>query len=165
MMDLKNFTLDELLLSAIKSEVESKEVYDTLAGKVKNEFLGDKLRFIAGEEVKHRDYLEKLFRSNFPDREPVLPEISPVPFPEVNLPNGYVPASEIFGMAMEAEKAASDFYLALSEMFDRDQETQKALRYLSSMETGHYRMLEIEKQEIEREEDYDIEWEMMHVGP
>ena len=68
-------------------------------------------------------------------------------------------------MAMEAEKAASDFYLALAEMYKRDEETGKVLRYLSAMETGHYRLLEIEKEELDREGDYEIEWELMHIGP
>lgn len=164
-MDLKRFQMDELLLTAIKSEAEAKDLYTMLSEKVKGAYLKDKLLFIASEEVKHRDFLEKVFTVSFPGREIVLPSESVVPLPEIEIPKGEVAASEVMDKAMNAEKAASDFYLALSEMFEGDEDTMKTLVYLSSMEMGHYRLLEMEKDRLEAEEDYNFEWEMMHVGP
>jgi len=33
------------------------------------------------------------------------------------------------------------------------------------MEMGHYRLLELEKEQAEEFEKYDAEFDMMHVGP
>lgn len=164
-MDINNFELDELLLAAIKAEAEANELYTELSKKVKGAYLKDKLLFIAGEEVKHREFLEAVYKVSYPEREIVLPSSSTVPLPDIVIPEGEVAASLVMAKAMEAEKAASDFYLALSEMFTGDEDTRKTLVYLSSMEKGHYRLLEIERDRLEVEEDYNFEWEMMHVGP
>ncbi|MGA1872768.1 MAG: ferritin family protein [Thermoplasmatota archaeon] len=162
-MDISSYTLEELLLAALKSEVESAAVYNQLAAKVNNGFLSDKLRFIAEEEDKHRDFLESIYRMNL-QKEPILPSSTPVPLPEISISTPMVPASEIMYQAMNAEQSASDFYILLSERFE-DPETQKMLRYLSQMEIGHYRLLELEKENLDAEEDYEVEWEMMHSGP
>jgi len=53
-MDLSGYTLEDLLLAAIKSEVESERIYSSLAGRVGNFFLKDRLNFLAGEERRHR---------------------------------------------------------------------------------------------------------------
>jgi rubrerythrin len=164
-MDLKNYEMDDLLLTAIKAEAEAEELYNKLAEKVKGSYVKDKLRFIANEEVKHREFLESVFKVSYPGREIIIPPRSEVPLPDIVIPSGQVAASEIMIKAMEAEKAASDFYLALSEMFSGDDDTRRTLIYLSSMEMGHFNLLEIEKDRLEAEEDYNFEWEMMHVGP
>ncbi|MGA1848831.1 MAG: ferritin-like domain-containing protein [Thermoplasmatota archaeon] len=163
-MELDNYSLEELLLAAIKSEVESKGVYTQLSKKVDNAYLSDKLLFIAAEEQKHRDFLESVYKMNF-QKEAVLPDSSPVPLPEVRVDQGMVMASEIMLQAMAAEEAASKFYGYLSGKHELDDETRKTLDYLSSMEMGHYRLLEIEKQQLDQQEEYEFEWEMMHAGP
>jgi rubrerythrin len=162
-MDISSYELDDLLLAAIKSEVESEAVYLQLANKVNNGFLSEKLRFIASEEKKHGIYLESVFKMKI-QREPILPETSPVPLPELQLQSSTVPPSEIVFQAMKAEETASKFYKDLSKRFE-DREIQDMLIYLSEMEIGHYRLLELEKDKLDREEEYEIEWEMMHIGP
>ncbi len=163
-MDLGSYSKKEMMMAAIKSEIESRDVYLQLAGKVENGYLSDKLRFIAEEELKHRDYLESIYKMEFQEDVPELPENSPVPLPEVKVDRPYVQASDIMAQAMVAEKAASEFYISLSERFDED-DIKNTLQYLSKMEIGHYKLLEIEKEYLESEEDYEVEWEMMHVGP
>ncbi|MGA1820049.1 MAG: ferritin family protein [Thermoplasmatota archaeon] len=162
-MDLSRYSMEELLLAAIKSEVESAAVYNQLASKVTNGFLSDKLMFIAGEERKHQDFLESVYRMNV-QKEPVLPLSTPVPLPEISVSTPSVPPSEVMFQAMTAEQAASDFYASLAGMFE-DPETRRMLEYLSQMEIGHYKLLELEKEHLDREEEYEIEWEMMHAGP
>lgn len=39
------------------------------------------------------------------------------------------------------------------------------LIYIAEMEKGHYKLLEIEKENAEKFEAYNIEWPMMHIGP
>jgi rubrerythrin len=163
-MELDKYSLEELLLAAIKSEVDSKGVYTQLARKVDNAFLADKLLFIADEEQKHRDFLESVYRMNF-QKDATLPDTSPVPLPDVRIEPGTVMASEVMLQAMAAEEAASQFYMYMAGKHELDDETKKTLDYLSSMEMGHYRLLEIEKQQLDQQEEYEFEWEMMHAGP
>jgi rubrerythrin len=164
-MDISNYSMDELLLSALKSEVEARKVYLKLAEGVQNFFLKDKLKFLAEEEEKHRLFFEGLFKRKLPGKEIVLPDKTPVPLPDLRIEDEHTPISEIFVKAMEAEKAAQDFYLSLSEKFDDDKEVQKTLIYIANMEKGHFKLFELEKDNALRFEDFDQNWPMMHAGP
>ena len=73
-MDLSSYTLEDLLLAAIKSEIESKRIYEELSKKFKNAFLKDKLKFLSEEEEKHRAFIYYVYRKNFKDKEPILPK-------------------------------------------------------------------------------------------
>jgi rubrerythrin len=162
MMDISIFHIEELLLAAVKSEIESREVYNKLADQVQNAFLKDKLRFLAGEEEKHRAVVTSIFKKKFPHKGLSLPEKSPVPLPQIKT-EGLV--SEVFESAMQAEMSAHDFYNALSEKFADDQELKRTMVYLAVMELGHYRALELEKETMDRYEDYDTTWPNIHLGP
>jgi rubrerythrin len=65
---------------------------------------------------------------------------------------------------MIAEQNASDFYKSLSEKFN-DTEIKNMLEYFSDMETGHYLILKNEMESIEKFEQSDVYWPMIHVGP
>jgi rubrerythrin len=162
-MDISSYGTEDLLLAAIKSEVESEAIYLQLAEKVKSGFLSDRLRFIAREEKKHNEFLTSVYKMQL-QKEPVLPERTPVPLPEVKIGSSSVPPSDIIYQAMTAEDAAAEFYKALANRFE-DKDTKDMLVYLSDMEIGHYKLLELEKEKLDREEEYEIEWEMMHIGP
>ena len=163
-MDLTKYNMDDLLFAAIKSEINANEVYTRLAGGVKNAFLKDKLNFLAGEEKKHEETLRGVFRETFPGKEVVLPEETPVPLPDIIIPDEQVPLTQILESAMGAEMAAHEYYKKLSEMFDNPT-TKATLTYLAAMEMGHYKLLEIEKEIAGRFEDFDVYEPMMHAGP
>ncbi len=164
-IDISIYNLKDLILTAMKSEIESENVYSKLADTVKNFMLRDKFQFLAGEEEKHRAFFEWLFKENFPGREIVLPEKTPVPLPKIKIDTENLPLSEIMQSAMRAEKATCDFYNGIADKFDKTPEIKKMLLYIASMEMGHYRILEVEKENAMRFEDFDVEWPMMHVGP
>ena len=164
-MDLSKYSVEDLLLSALKSEVDSKEVYLKLAESVKNFFLKDRLKFLAGEEEKHRIFLESLFKKSLPGKDIKLPEKTPVPLPEIKIADETLPISEILLNAMDAEKAAQDFYSSLSERFKEETEVKKILQYFASMEMGHYKILEVERNNALEFEQFDQIWPMMHAGP
>ncbi len=160
-MDLSIYSLEDLLLAAIKSEVESEKVYVNLSDKFKNAFLKDKLKFLAGEEAKHRIFVESVYKKTFKGKAIILPEKISVPLPEIKTDG---PVSEVFLSAMQAEKAAYDFYNSLSEEFKNDSAIKRTLAYLATMEMGHYGLLEIEKDTLDKYEDYDTVWPMTHIG-
>lgn len=164
-MDLSKFALADLLLAAVKSEIDSKNIYAKLALQVQNAFLQERMNFLALEEGKHQQALENIFRQRFPGQDIVVPNCPVVPLPEIRFGDDLVPLSEIIAQAMKAEQAAHDFYLQLADRFGDDFEKKNLLLYFSMMEMGHYKLLELEKSNLERLEEFGQEQEMIHLGP
>jgi len=163
-MNLDSFKLDELLLNAIKSEIDSYKLYMKIAKKTKNGLLQDKLEFLAKEEEKHQEFIEDIYKNHYPDEKIRLPIETQVPLPKINL-NEDMPISKLLKNAMDAEKHAHDFYESLAERFESGSKIHNTLLYFADMETGHYKILEIEMESMERFEEADVYWPMMHVGP
>ncbi|UCF49617.1 MAG: ferritin family protein [Thermoplasmatales archaeon] len=163
-MDLSRFDLEELLLAAIKSEVESNRLYTKMAKKTKNGLLGDKLEFLAIEEEKHRLFIEDIYKNHYPENKIILPKETPVPLPEVKFTEDS-PLSRLLKEAMKAEQAASNFYKSLASRFEDGTKLNNTLLYFSDMEIGHLKILQMEKDSMERFEEGDVYWPMVHVGP
>lgn len=163
-MDLNNFNLEDLLLSAIKSEEESSKIYKKIMKKTKNGLLQDKLKFLAKEEEKHKAFIEEIYMNHFPDKKINLPLKIPVPLPEIKVTNE-TPLSILLSEAMNAEDVASNFYKKLAERFEKGSKINNTLLYFSDMEIGHYKILEQEKYSMQRYEEDDVYWPMIHAGP
>lgn len=163
-MDLGGFDLEDLLLAAIKSEVESNKLYSKMAKKTKNGLLEDKLNFLAGEEDKHRAFIEEIYMNHYPEKELKLPAETPVPLPKVEF-NEEIPLSKFLKQAMEAELSASKFYRSLASRFEEGGKIHNTLLYFADMEIGHFKILETEKESMERFEEADVYWPMVHAGP
>ncbi len=155
-MNIEKYNLKTLLLAAIKSEIDSKELYETLAERVKNSLLKDRLLFLAGEEEKHRAYLDALYRQKFPGEELVVPEKTPVPLPVVDASEDRL-LSEIIEDAMKAELAARDFYESMKDLL-HDKKNRNMLQILANMEQGHYDILAKELENLKQFENYDTPW-------
>ena len=164
-MDLSTFDEHTLLLAALRSEMDSKEVYHQIADRVKNALLKDKLNFLASEEDKHRKIIEGVYRETFGDKELHIPEKSPVPLPEVTISGEMMALSEVFLMAMNAEMAAYGFYNELAKLYENNPSLKKTIEYVATMEMGHFKLLEIEKDNMKKFEDFDVYLPMIHVGP
>jgi rubrerythrin len=164
-MDLKKYTKEEVFLSAMKSEIEAQRIYTMLAGRIKNAYMKDRLMFLAKEEAKHYKGLEKMYKKELKKKSVKLPKTTPVPLPAMKEPGPSTPVSEVIASAMAAEKAAQDFYLSFAGMFPPDSDQSWLLIYFSNMEKGHYQLLDTEKALMEKDEYFDTNWPMMHVGP
>jgi len=163
-MDLSSHSLEELFVTAIKAETDSREAYSILSGITDNGFLKDRLKFLAEEEEKHRLFLEDEFKKHLPHTELVLPEFSPVPLPEIDVSDETVPISQILHQAMDAELAAHEFYLEFARYASDKKDLVLALNYFANMGVGHYELLKIERASAERFEEFDEYNPMMHVG-
>lgn len=163
-MDLKQYNMEDLLLTAMKAEVDAQAVYRGLAERVQNAMLKDRLEFLAGEEEKHRGYFEAQFHKDFPGKEICLPKKGVVPLPEVTLEGEDTPLSHVLSQAMDAELAAYDFYRGIAGRY-ADEATRNMIFYVASMEMGHYRLLEIERENAERFEVFEVSWPDVHLGP
>ena len=164
-MNLKLYSLDDLLLTAMKAEVDSKNFYAKLSNRVENFMLKERLQFLSGEEVKHLRFFESLYHESNPGKEISLPARTPVPLPQIMIDTDSTPVSKILEGAMQAEKTAHDFYLNISERFDNKPDIKKMLIYIAAMEMGHFKIVEIEKENAEKFEGFNMEWPLMHVGP
>ena len=164
-MDLSIFDENTLLLAALKSEIDSKRVYQGIAEGVRNAFLKNKLVFLAAEEESHRTLIEGVYRERFPTKPLKIPESSPVPLPALKITDEMMPLSEVFLAAMKAEKAACEFYRHMATHYEDNPKLKKTVEYVATMEMGHYRLLEIEKDNMERFEDFDVYTPFIHVGP
>jgi rubrerythrin len=164
-LDLSKYSLEDILVSALKAEIDSGAIYTKIGERVKNFMLKERMNFLAGEEAKHREYLDSLYKKKFEGKEPVIPDKTPVPLPAIEIGDENTPLSEVMESAMNAEMAANQFYTAMAGLFENEAETSKMLKYLASMEMGHYKLLEIEKKNALEFEYYDQVWPMMHAGP
>jgi rubrerythrin len=165
MMNLDEFELEDLVLAALKSEIDTKEIYISSAESVDNFLLKDRLKFLGAEEEKHQGFFEHLYKRKFPDKELKVPDTSPVPLPEIKIVSESIPISEMLKMAMEAETAAHDFYMNLAERFTGDEATLKTIKYIAKMELGHFRLIETERTSVLEYEYFEDAWPMMHMGP
>ena len=163
-MDLSRFDLEELLLTAIKSEVESNKIYTKMSKRTKNGLLEDKLQFLASEEEKHMNFIKEIYQNHYPNKDIILPNESVAPLPEIDY-NEDTELSLLLAQAMDAESAASKFYKNLAGRFEPGTKINNTLLYFSDMETGHYKILEMEKKSMERYEEDDVYWPMVHAGP
>jgi rubrerythrin len=164
-MNLDKYTLEDLFLSAIKSEVESNKIYSDISKKIKNGLLQDKLDFLANEEEKHKKFVEDAYLNHFPEKDIILPKETPVPLPEIIIEDESMPLSRVLSKAMVAEMAAHDFYKSFADRFEEGSKLNNTLKYFSDMELGHYKLLEVEKESMERFEEADVYWPMVHIGP
>ena len=163
-MDLDKYKLEDILLTAIKSEIESFKFYTDISKKTKNGLLIDKLNFLAKEEEKHKLFIEDIFKKHFPEKKIIIPKKNPVPLPELSINNNTL-LSSLLQEAMNAEEIASDFYKELSKRFEKGSKIYNTLIYFSDMEIGYYKILKMEKESMDRFEEADIYWPMVHAGP
>ena len=61
MLDVSTAPAKELLAMAIKAEIEANKTYSEIASTLTNPLLQEKFQWLAKEENKHKEILEKLF--------------------------------------------------------------------------------------------------------
>jgi len=162
---LKLYSTEDLILTSLKSEIDSKSAYLKIKDSAKNVVLRDKMNFLANEEEKHRSFFETLYKKSYSNKTIILPRVSPVPLPEIKIEDEMAPLSEVLQQAMDAEVTAHDFYIEVSKRFMKEKDIFNMLNYIADMEMGHYKLLEIEKENSIKFESYDNLWPMMHIGP
>ena len=150
----------EIFSIAVKSELDSKKIYEKMAEKTSNFVLKDKLRFLAKEEEKHRKILENMFNKLYPDEDLKISEKSLVP--KIDIESAEIP--ELLEKAMESERIEEKFYRDLAEK----SEYKNILLYLADAEKGHHAILEAEHNMIMQYPDYyNKSWDtdMIHLEP
>jgi len=158
-----------ILAVAIRSEMDAAAIYNGLRGRVKNEVLLQKLKFLSDEETRHKAILERLFSDKFPDETLRVPPSSAGPAKSVAVDDA-ASVLDLFKLAMMKEKQAEEYYKE-SKKGITDDRGRKILDYLSRVERSHYFMLQSEIELLEKFPEYfDVEefhtgQDLFHVGP
>ena len=139
MSSKKDLTPMEAISTAIKAEIEMFDLYKKFENITKNSRLKSQYSYLANEEKKHRELLEDIFKRQFPHKKLELPSKSMVPTIEKAL-NQDLPTKELFEVAMESEKMARDFYIAIADK-TTNKKAKTWLHYLSNVEQNHYNIL------------------------
>ncbi|MEF8832665.1 MAG: ferritin family protein [Candidatus Thermoplasmatota archaeon] len=166
-MDIEDLNFEEMLKGAVKAEINAKEVYEHMAGRVNNFVMSERFEFLAGEEKKHEGFLRNIYKNTQNKKEIELPEETPVPLPYIRYGDD-IDESEIIEQAMDAELASKEFY---QKMANKAKDTglernpKKLLEYLAGMEQNHYEILKEEFGMMSEFEEFDQYYPSMHQGP
>lgn len=152
-MNISGYSIEALLLTAIRSEIDSRKIYRGQAKRVDDPYLSARLIFLAQEEEKHKMLLQRMYHRQFPDKKILVPKKAPVPIPELNLRED-LEILDLIERAMYVELSARDYYLSVASRVSEDSMFRRSLEYLSSMELGHYRILEIERDRLAIETEF-----------
>ncbi|MDD1691489.1 MAG: ferritin family protein [Methanoregula sp.] len=132
----------KIISTAIDREVEAYTFYRTIADKVKDKNLKDLFAELAGDEKKHREFLEGFLTKNVsklkisPGHDYKVGDALPTPKLTADLKplDGLV-------LAIKKELEAMQMYTQLAKMA-ADTETQLLFSQLANMERGHKARLE-----------------------
>jgi rubrerythrin len=166
-VDITSLSVEKALSMAVRSETEAAEAYRKLNATIRNFMLKEKMRFLEEEENRHRQLLVALHKKVANGREPADADRSILPSLSLSLRESQT-VPDLIEIAMNAEKAAEEFYDGLSQNVE-DRGLQEVLQYLASMEHGHYFLLKGEYDLCLRNEAYydreDFQYDMVHIGP
>lgn len=152
MLDVSTAPAKELLAMAVKAEIDANQTYSGIARRLSNPLLKEKFQWLAFEENKHREILEKLYATQHSGEEIQLPDkVDKDLLPAIDIsPSSSL--TDILFQAMESEKSAENFYAEIAKRVDETQ--KKVLEYLSKVEHSHYVMLKSEYALAQDFEDY-----------
>ena len=166
-LDVTSLTIEQALAISMNSEIDSERVYKKLEEKVHNFVLKEKMAFLISEEKKHQKIIRALFDRLAPNQEMKLSEQRIYPGLHIAMEET-ASVIDLLELAMDAEKAAEEFYDRLSQEAE-ERGVQEILQYLASMEHSHYFLLKGEYDLCMRDESYyerdDFQYDMVHIGP
>ncbi len=161
--ELSKLTRKEILGVAVKSEIEAEKLYSKLSEMVEEVVLKERLKWLKGEEEKHRKTLENLFYKAFPGEKISVQMVSIVPGVKdvEERVRKESSASELMKLAIEVERASEKFYIYFAEKSE-DEKVKLLFEYLGEMERSHYYIVKSEYKIVFEHPEYI---EMVHVGP
>jgi rubrerythrin len=139
---MKTEDAKKIIETAIKKEIEAYTFYHGVANKAKNPMLKDLFTELAGEEKKHREFLQEMLTKDIakmkfdPSHDYKVGDN--LPTPDLNV--GMKPLEGLI-VAIKKELEAMQMYTQLAKLA-KDTETQLLFSQLANMERGHKARLE-----------------------
>jgi rubrerythrin len=150
----KGLTSLEALGVAIRSEMDSREVYQELSERVEDRVIRRRFELLASEEEQHIGYLTDRYKE-------MAGEDVPLKLPPSNLPKDMLTREQrshwsleqVLDMAIEEERHSREFYLRAARESD-DLSGRAMFRFLADMEYQHWMTLAQEKDMLVRYPSY-----------
>ncbi len=151
--DPRGLTSLEALAVAIRSEMDSRDVYRDLADRCSEMLLAQRFELLATEEERHLEYLTERYEA--------IAGGTPLRVPTSQLPKGMATCEErrgsslaqILDLAVEEERRSREFYLMAAQGTD-DPSGQAMFRFLADMEYQHWMALSQERDLLLRYPNY-----------
>jgi rubrerythrin len=135
--------LERTFSLAIKREIEAYEFYRNISQRARDEEVRNVFSQLAGEEMGHKDLLEKyksdpgmVMKIQAPSKDYKVAEATELPELSIEMK----PADAI-ALAMKKEQQAAEFYRDLADR-STDSQLRDIFNNLENMELGHKRRLE-----------------------
>jgi rubrerythrin len=139
---MKTEDAKKIIETAINKEIEAYTFYHGIAGKAKSPMLKDLFTELAGEEKKHREFLQGMLTKDIAkmkfDASHDYKVGDNLPTPDLNV--GMKPLEGLV-VAIKKELQAMQMYTQLAKLA-KDTETQFLFSQLANMERGHKARLE-----------------------
>ncbi len=158
-MDTSQYKLPDLMVAAIKAEVESRELYTAVSDRATSAMVKARFDLLAREEARHEAFVRRHFHSMFPGKPIVVPDETPVPMPSLRYTYDMTPL-EALESAMEAETAAADFYESMGRRKGLAVDMARGLNLLANMERTHFEILRLEVESLRAFEGFDVHGEL-----
>jgi rubrerythrin len=146
-VNVDDLNLEDILGMAVKTEIQGRKFYISLAEKVKHPEVKKKIQSLADDEKRHERVMVDLYRKAL-NREPKdLPDKG---IPDIVKAISGMDISEksqllqVIDMAIEAELVSARFYKRGAEISE-DSRTKRVFEQLEKEEDGHYNFLVAEK--------------------
>lgn len=146
-LNIEEMSLEDILGMAVKTEIQGRKFYLTLAEKVNHPEVKKKIQSLADDETRHERVMVDLYRKTL-DREPRdLPDkgvpdiVKAISAMDINEKSQLL---QVIDMAIEAELVSARFYKRGATLSE-DSRTKRVFEQLEKEEDGHYNFLTAEK--------------------
>jgi rubrerythrin len=151
-MPEKDMSLEEVVRQAIKAEEEARSFYEAASKMVTASHIQDTLTELAGEEVKHKEKLEKLLKGDIgktiaAQRPRKIQDLKLVDYLMAQPLDEDATFQDVLIAAMQREKASYDFYTLMSGIA-ASEEPRRLFEFLAQEEMGHKNKLEVLYDEV-----------------
>jgi rubrerythrin len=163
----RNLTMLEAVALAVRSEIDSTDLYGDLAKKVRNAAVRDMLEDLAHDEETHRVGLMKFYQKLLEGQEPSIPERDGrAKFMELGDEPDYL---GLVTAARDKELDSEAFYKEASEKV-LDYKTRMFFLDLAESERKHAAVLQKQVEKLQEDPHWfdredDDPFKPMHVGP
>ncbi len=162
----EDMKVQDIFQMAIRSEVLAQKAYMMTAKRINNLMLKERLEFLAGEELKHKQVLEGLTKRMNVDMATCEVKLDYDPIGDrMDTITESTPIGEVFQIAMDSESRSKNLYELMAKMFD-DGVERGILQHLAKMEQTHYDLLKDEYELMIKYPDYwmDVDFPLNNLG-
>jgi rubrerythrin len=146
-MDIQKMSIEEILGLALTTEIHGRQFYENLALKVSHPEVKRRIESLAGDERRHQELMENLYRTILKKEPQQLPSkgvpdiLKAIASLEID---NKTQVLKVLDLAIEAEVIATKFYQRGASVA-ADPATRRVFEELEKEEDSHFQYLTAEK--------------------